>query len=130
MEKVDDMTSFVWLYQEKHTFHCVSDNGSSSVYQGMPQEEAFVLDSLAQLSSQFLARFGECHYYGDIMEWYRTNNIDFIPKIQNPPNYQKLRSIEEYWSIVKGILRKSGGAAKDINSMRLRWNSTSDKVSP
>jgi len=32
-------------------------------------------------------------------------------------------------SIVKSILRKSGGAAKDINSMRLRWNSVSDKVS-
>jgi len=66
---------------------------------------------------------------GDTMEWYRTNNIDFISKIHNPPYCPKLRPIEEYCSIIKGILRKSGGAAKDINSMRLGWNSASDKVS-
>ena len=63
------------------------------------------------------------------MEWYRNNNFDFIPKIHNPPNFQKLRPIEKYWSIVKGILKKSGGAAKDTNSMRLEWNSASNKVS-
>ena len=96
----------------------------------MPKEEAFALDSFSQLSVTFWPYFVSYHYAGDTMEWYRTYNIDFIPKTHNPRNCLKLLSIEEYSSIVKGILRKSSGAAKDINSMRLRWNSASDKVTP
>jgi len=75
---------------------------------------------------KFWPDLASCHYAGDTIEWYRTNNIDFIPKNHNPQNCPNLRQIKEYWSIVKGILRKSGWAAKDINSMRLRWYSASD----
>ena len=48
----------------------------------------------------------------------------------NPPNCPKLRPIEEFWSIVKGKLKKNGGSANDMQMMGRKWKIHADKVSP
>ena len=35
------------------------------------------------------------------MEWYKKNNVKFVPKTENPPNCPELRVIEKYWAIIK-----------------------------
>ena len=35
------------------------------------------------------------------MERYEQNDVNFMPKIANPPNCPELRAIEIYWAIIK-----------------------------
>lgn len=41
------------------------------------------------------------HYAKDTIEWYRSNNILFLAKDQDPPNCPKLRPIEKFWDCEK-----------------------------
>lgn len=41
----------------------------------------------------------------------------------------QLRPIERYWAIVKRKLNRNAGAAKDLTSMRNKWNQHATAVS-
>lgn len=56
------------------------------------------------------------------MDWYEANQVDVIPKYMNPPNCPKIRPIEKFWSIVKGTLKKTSNASKNITQMQQKWN--------
>ena len=57
-------------------------------------------------STLFWPDLVSCHYSKDVLEWYKANEIDFVPKDFNPPKAQELRPIEKYWAIMKQALRK------------------------
>lgn len=78
---------------------------------------------------KFWPDLASCHYARSTMAWYEAKKVDVIPKDMNPPNCPKLRPIEEYWATVKKILKKNGGASKDINQMLKKWNQAAGKVS-
>ena len=46
------------------------------------------------------------HYCKLAMEWYKKNNVKFVPKTENPPNCPELRVIEKYWVIIKRKMKK------------------------
>lgn len=77
----------------------------------------------------FWPDLASCHYSKSTMEWYKKNNVNVVLKNMNPPNCPELRPIEMFWSIVKGKMMKSGGAANDIASMNRKWNLNAKKVS-
>lgn len=77
---------------------------------------------------KFWPDLASCHYANDTMQWYKDNKVDVIPKNMNPPNCPKLRPIEEFWAIVKGKLKKNGGAVKDAKQMLQKWNLHAGKV--
>jgi hypothetical protein len=58
----------------------------------------------------------------------KANNIRFVEKDINPPNVPQCRPIERYWALVKGILRKTGQAAKNQTDFTRKWNAASKKV--
>lgn len=81
-------------------------------------------------SVKFWPDLASCYYSKIVLQWYKQNKVDVIPKTMNPPNCPEFRPIERYWSIVKRNLKKSGGKVQDIKGMRSKWVQSSLKVTP
>ena len=54
----------------------------------------------------FSSDLASIHYCKLAMEWYKKNNVKFVPKTENPPNCPELRVIEKYWAIIKRKMKK------------------------
>lgn len=76
----------------------------------------------------FWPDLASCHYSKKTVEWYQTNQVDFVPKHMNPPNCPQFRPIERYWAIVKAKLKKNAGVVKTIAGMHAKWTYFSGKV--
>lgn len=76
----------------------------------------------------FWADMASCHYAKDTLPWYKANNINFVTHDCNPSNSPELRPIGEYWSIVKGILKKTVETVKNIEEFKTKWLWASRKV--
>lgn len=68
------------------------------------------------------------HYAKATLEWYKANNLNFVPRQANPPNCPELRPIEKYWAIVKRYLNKTHGASKNEADFKRKWKKSMDKV--
>lgn len=55
----------------------------------------------------FWPDLASAHYSKKTMEWYRENEVNFVPRDKNPPNCPELRPIEKYWANLKRKLKKS-----------------------
>lgn len=62
------------------------------------------------------------HYAKDTKIFYNNNNIKYVPKEYNPPNTPELRSIERFWAIIKGNLRKKGVKVTTPQQLLRNWN--------
>lgn len=82
-----------------------------------------LLPFLRSHSSQplFWPDLASCHYSKAVVEWYKHNDVAVVPKECNPPNCPELRPIEEYWAIMKGILKKGGGEVKSAAELQNKW---------
>lgn len=69
------------------------------------------------------------HYGSQALVWYRSNNVEVVPKEANPPNCPELRPIETYWALIKQKLRKSGKMAKNYKSFAKLWAAVTKKIS-
>ena len=69
------------------------------------------------------------HYSKCALEWYKSNEVNFVPVSCNPPNCPQLRSIERYWAIVKRILKEGGKVAKNANSFQKLGLAATQQVS-
>ena len=47
----------------------------------------------------------------------------------NPPNCPQFRPIEKHWAIVRGILKRTKGSAKNDVDLRSKWNRSASEVS-
>lgn len=62
------------------------------------------------------------HYAKDTLSFYQANDINFVPKQDNPPNSPELRPIERFWAIIKSYLKTSGKVVTTPQQMILQWN--------
>lgn len=62
------------------------------------------------------------------MEWYKTNNINIVPREANPPNCPELRPIERYWALIKRSLKKTRKVAKTATEFQHRWRKAYGEV--
>lgn len=69
----------------------------------------------------FWPDLASCHYTKDVLEWYKANDVDFVPKDLNPPNTPELRPIEKYWAIMKEHLLKRPKVVKNVEEMKKAW---------
>ncbi len=60
----------------------------------------------------FWPDLGTSHYKKCVIDWYRSHNIDFVEKNENPPNYPQIRPIERFWSECKKAYKKRKESAK------------------
>lgn len=72
------------------------------------------------------------HYANKTIEWLDEQNITFVPKAANSPNFQKARPIEDFWSILTNKVYKCGWEATDsqqiANRIRIKVKQVDLKV--
>ena len=59
------------------------------------------------------------HYSKLAMEWYKKNNVKFVPKAENPPNCPELRVLEKYWAIIKRKMKKTKKLCRNIKGIKI-----------
>jgi hypothetical protein len=62
------------------------------------------------------------------MAWRESNQVIVVLKNMHPPNCPELRPIEQYWAIVKRIMKKSGLAVHNVPAITKKWNQCAAKV--
>ena len=60
------------------------------------------------------------------MEWYKKNNVKFVPKTENPPNCPELRAIEKYWTIIKRKMKKTKKLCRNIKDIKISFKKASN----
>lgn len=71
---------------------------------------------------KFWPDLASCHYSRVVINWYKDNKVDVIPKFMNPPNCPEFRPIERYWAIMKRKLKNTGRTIKNEQAMLCCWN--------
>ena len=66
------------------------------------------------------------HYCKLAMEWYKKNNVKFVPKTENPPNCPELRVIEKNWAIIKRKLKKTKKLCRNIKDIKISFKKASN----
>lgn len=112
---------------------------SAFVTSGTMKSDVYIKECLQKRLLPFLRKHDQqplfwpdlasCHYSNLVGEWYIKNNVAVVPKDMNPPNTPEARPIEQYWSIVKGKLKKNGGKTKTLQEFRRKWNKAAKTVS-
>ena len=69
-----------------------------------------------------------CHYSKMALDWCKYNNINFVPKEENPPNCPELRPIERYWALVKRKLKSTKKGTQDMKVFKRKWNEAARTV--
>ena len=60
------------------------------------------------------------HYYGPVLNHLRQQNVEFVPKAENPPAVPEARSIEDFWADLKRLVYQGGWTAKNIPQLKQR----------
>ena len=74
----------------------------------------------------FCPDLASIHYCKLTMEWYKKNNVKFVPKTENPPNCPELRVIEKYWAIVKRKMKITKKLCRNINNIKISFKKASN----
>lgn len=78
----------------------------------------------------FWPDLASCHYARPVLDWYKDNNVVFVPKDVNPPNTPELRPIEKFWAIMKAKLVKTPKLIKNELELKKVWLKVSKQVGP
>lgn len=68
----------------------------------------------------FWPDLASAHYAKTVTNYLDHNGIRYVQKEDNPPNVPEIRPIEDFWSILKGMVYKNNWRAKTLHQLRLR----------
>ncbi|KAL4510759.1 hypothetical protein ABPG72_004913 [Tetrahymena utriculariae] len=68
------------------------------------------------------------HYAKSVQQFMTNNNINFVPKEQNPPNTPEVRPIEDFWLYLKGQVYNNNWEAKNISQLKRKINICIKKI--
>lgn len=69
----------------------------------------------------FWPDLASCHYANLTLNWYKSENVNFVPKHMNPPNCPEIRPIERFWALMKAYLRKYVKPADTVEKFKKDW---------
>jgi len=69
------------------------------------------------------------YYAKNVTTYFEANNINYVKRRDNPPNVPEVRPIEDFWSILKGMVYNGNWHAENINQLknRIRYNTLNIK---
>lgn len=70
----------------------------------------------------FWPDLASCHYASSVVNWYDSENLDYVKKELNPPNCPELRPIERFWAIIKRDLKQTCKPADSVKKFKYNWN--------
>ncbi|XP_050515006.1 uncharacterized protein LOC126890196 [Diabrotica virgifera virgifera] len=68
----------------------------------------------------FWPDLASCHYARRTTDWLTAQNINFVPKRDNPPNVPQARPIEEFWAVLSQMVYNNGWEAQNEDQLRRR----------
>jgi hypothetical protein len=68
----------------------------------------------------FWPDLASAHYANSVTDYFDEENIHFVAKSDNPPNVPECRPVEDFWSILKGMVYANNWQAKDLTQLRAR----------
>lgn len=93
------------------------------------QKRVLPMVRLHNVPVMFWPDLATCHYATDCLEWYNSNNVQFVEKDTNPPNSPEVRPIERYWGIIKRHLQTKVKAATSPEDFKKKWIRAADSQS-
>ena len=70
------------------------------------------------------------HYAKTVTTFFDDNDINYVKRSDNPPNVPEVRPIEDFWSILKGIVYEGNWQADTIDQLRRRIEYSLKKIDP
>jgi transposase len=68
------------------------------------------------------------HYANIVIDHLKTENINYVPKLENPSNLPEARPIEQFWSILKGHVYKNNWKAENLEKLKERIKYCINKI--
>jgi hypothetical protein len=82
----------------------------------------FINEHHADKEFVFWPDMATSHYANKTIDWFNTNNIEFVQKCHNPPNLPQARLIETFWAILSRHVYSGGCQAKTPRQLVTRIN--------
>ena len=76
----------------------------------------------------FWPDLASAHYAKKTQDWLKSENIEFVQKIQNPPNLPQARPIETFWAILSARVYSGGWSAKTTYQLIRRIKSKFNEI--
>ena len=73
---------------DTYTDNCLAKNGKIS---SVPEITRFI----------FKPDLSGAHYLNKAVQFLNYQNIEFVPKSENPPTTSEIRCIEDFWGLIK-----------------------------
>lgn len=70
------------------------------------------------------------HYANEVIDFLDRENVNYVPKVKNPPNVPEARPIEDFWAILKRSVYEHNWHAKSISQLRRRIEYCLKKMDP
>lgn len=68
----------------------------------------------------FWPDLASAHYAKTVTSFLDENDVNFVSRADNPPNTPECRPIEDFWSILKGLVYAKNWQAKSMEQLRAR----------
>lgn len=68
------------------------------------------------------------HYHRDVIAFLKKEKIEFVPKVDNPPNLPQCRPIEKFWALCKIEYHRTGKNLTDLTAFKREWTRISKLV--
>ncbi len=114
---------------------CVSDRGiSDPIFRksGNAVNKSVYIDCIKHGVLPFIRKYhsdgnykfwpdlASSHYAHEVVDYYKTKNINFVEKSENPANVPEVRPVEDFWSILKAKVYEKGWRAENLNLLKNR----------
>ena len=76
----------------------------------------------------FWANLASSHYAKTVITYLNKKKVHFVEKADNPVNLPECRPIENFWSILKGLVCKNNRHAQNLKKLRSRIKYCSNNV--
>ena len=70
------------------------------------------------------------HYAKSVIQFFDENKIKYVKRFDNPANLPEVRPIENFWSILKGLVYKNYWKAENLEKLEARIKYCLSKVEP
>ena len=70
------------------------------------------------------------HYANDVVDFLDRENINYVPKVKNPPNVPEARPIEDFWGTLKRLVYEHNWQTTRISQLRRRIENCLKKMDP
>ena len=82
----------------------------------------FIADYHSDGQYLFWPYLASSHYAKTVIKYLREKKENFVERSENPANMPEIRSIENFWALMKGLVYEGNWQAENFDQLRRRIN--------